>query len=133
MSKNKGANGERELRDLLVAWAHPVTTHLGVDSIDLQRTAASQSRTGGYDLAGLDWLAIEVKRVETKAVKQWWRQTLSQTGEGQLPFLAWRQNRQPWSFRTLVKCYGGAYNLTADLDVEGAKLWFQSELYRRLE
>ena len=131
MAKNKGANGERELRDLLEAWAAPVCRHYGVDNIELERTAAAQSRAGGYDLSGLDWLAIEVKRVEQLAVAAWWRQTLSQTKEGQLPFLAWRQNRKPWHFRVLVPWHG--VQLVAQLDADNAKRWFQYELSARLQ
>jgi hypothetical protein len=131
MAKNKGAGGERELRDLLEVWAHPVTTHLQAQRVQLERTASAQSRAGGYDLAGLDWLAIEVKRVEVVALPSWWRQTLSQTKPDQLPFLAWRRNRTRWAFRVQVPHHG--YLLVADFDEENARRWFQLELAQRLQ
>lgn len=130
MAKTKGAEGERELAKLLQKWAEPVTEHLGVDKINLERMAAAQSKSGGYDLSGLSWLAIEVKRVENMELKAWWRQTLKQCNDMQIPFLAWRLNRKPWNFRTRVP-HQGVW-LTVDLDLEAGQQWFQRELYARL-
>lgn len=84
--RNKGKAGEREFAKLL-------GEALG---IEFNRNL-DQVRNGGYDLIGLEQLAIEVKRQENLAVGSWWKQALSQAKEGQTPILAYRQSRKPWT------------------------------------
>ena len=85
-SRLKGKGGEREFAKLL-------QEGLG---IEFNRNL-DQVRNGGYDLVGLDKLAIEVKRCETLCIPAWWRQAISQAKEGQTPVLAYRQSRMPWT------------------------------------
>lgn len=134
----KGQTGEREAAVLIGEWAKPVTEAVGCNPVAMTRNLA-QSREGGYDLVGLDWLALEVKRHETLQLTQWWAQTLRQTGQGQVPFLMYRKNRAPWRFRAVVTTahYGpvasaACPSLTVDMDAEAARLWFQTELWVRL-
>lgn len=95
--RRKGADGERELANLLY-------DRLG---IELKRNL-EQSRNGGYDLIGLPF-AIEVKRHEELRTKEWWTQACHQaidacraTGDDLTPVLAWRQSRKPWTFMVPV-------------------------------
>ena len=84
--RNKGKAGEREFAKLL-------QEGLG---IEFSRNL-DQVRNGGYDLIGLNKLAIEIKRCENLSVGTWWKQAMSQAKEGQTPVLAYRQSRRPWT------------------------------------
>jgi len=87
-SRNKGANAERELADIIY-YATGVKMLRNLD----------QTRSGGHDLDGIDGLSIEVKRQEKLCLPAWWRQTLQQAAEcDNIPVLAYRQNRQSWQF-----------------------------------
>ena len=60
-----------------------------------QRFAAKQ-----YDVIGLPWIALEVKRVENlSGLGSWWKQTVAATGEGQVPVLLYRRNHGQWRVR----------------------------------
>jgi Holliday junction resolvase len=83
----KGANGERELFNLLA-------DRLGT----VVRRNLSQTREGGADTISLPGIALEVKRQEELCVGSWWRQTVEQAGEDDVPVLAYRKSRQPWTF-----------------------------------
>lgn len=127
-SRNKGANGERELARIL-------REHVG-DGI--MRNWQGQADKGGYDLSGLPF-ALEVKRCATVTdglKRQWWRQAVTQssgTNPGSTtppmePALAYRGDRQEWRFvvpLTLFdNCMSGAivdgdeYGWTADIGLE---------------
>ena len=84
-SKNKGANAEREVAAIILA----------ATGVEVKRNL-EQTRGGGYDLVGIDWLAIEVKRQEKLALPAWWRQTLAQSEPDKIPCLVYRQNRKAW-------------------------------------
>jgi hypothetical protein len=136
--RGKGQRGERESIVLLQAWAGPVMQARGLPPLELTRNLV-QSRSGGYDILGLDWLALEVKRHENLAVPQWWRQTVKQTGPGQIPFLMYRQNRTRWKFRTQLfaahysPCgHSSVSQLIVDMEEDQARSWFQNELHTRL-
>lgn len=146
MSRNKGQRGEREAAALLMEWATPVVDAVRslpdgaerlLDDVVLVRNLM-QSRAGGYDIDGLPWLALEVKRHETLSVPAWWRQTLDQTGKDQVACLMYRMNRTQWRFkvRLLVGHYGkvvtGVSSLDVEMSIDEAKKWFKSELYYRL-
>ena len=89
MSKNKGANGERELAKLLASC-------LGIENINRN---LAQSREGGADILDIEGLAIEVKRQENLCLPAWWKQTVKQAVDTKrLPVLAYRQNRREWKF-----------------------------------
>jgi hypothetical protein len=101
-SRRKGSSAELEL-------AHLIRDELG---IRLQRRVG-QSRSGGHDLdihpdehgpvaAQLARYAIECKRaakVSPRLVVGWWRQAVAQAAAAyRVPCLAYRQDRQGWSF-----------------------------------
>src|SRR5699024_4186713 len=85
-----------------------------------------QTAKGGYDLVGVDWLAVEVKRQETLNVNGWWKQTLEQASEGQTPVLLYRKNRQPWRAVTLVQL--GERQIRAEISLEDWLSWLYDAL-----
>ena len=136
--RSKGQRGEREAAGFIMQWAEEVTIGHGLASIELTRNL-QQARAGGYDLVGIDWLALEIKRHENLQVSQWWKQAVRQAGPGQIPLLMYRQNRTPWRFRVTLTAahyapcgHSGTSRLTVDMDAEQTKAWFQHELWVRL-
>jgi hypothetical protein len=95
MAKNKGANAEREVAKILQPVVDKVYASFDLESPAMKRNL-EQTRGGGYDLVGVDWLALEIKRQEQLSVNTWWKQTLSQANEDQIPVLIYRQNKQKW-------------------------------------
>lgn len=92
-SRNKGQRGEREVIQLLQPVVNRVFMGIGREPPKLERNLL-QTREGGHDLVGLEWLALEVKRHETLQVNQWWEQTKKQAGDKKVPILFYRQNGQ---------------------------------------
>lgn len=133
MARNKGASAEREAAALLREWVAPVYEQMLVDLPTIERNL-NQSRNGGMDLLGLEWLAPEVKRHETPQLPAWWRQTLNQTRPGQVPLLIWRQNRSPWKFRTRATIWVGPtkHDAVIDLDAHEAQRWLVAQVTVRL-
>lgn len=144
MSRNKGQRGEREAAKLLMGWAAEVVETMRqygyeVPDVELVRNLnqARVGSSGSYDLVGLDWLALEVKRHETLNVSAWWRQTLSQVGvsdrgEPQVPLLMYRQNNQRWKFMTKVKVVvvgGNQVEVTVTMDEEQTRVWLSTLLW----
>ena len=129
--KQKGSGGEYEIITLLTEWGAQVGVPLTLTRNLLQ------TREGGADVDGVHGLEIEVKRVESNAVKQWWAQVCRASDKsGKVPMLAHRRNRQPWRFRVRTTVamhneYSNAWELftvDADLELDQAKQWFQNYL-----
>ena len=100
----KGNQGEREVIKALQPTVDKVFTERGLEPPILFRNK-NQNHLGGYDIDGLDWLALEVKRQETFQINQWWAQTLKQASPQQVPVLFYRRNRMKWR----VMMYGYLY------------------------
>lgn len=135
MSRDKGQRGERQVIKLLKPIVDRVYLAYGIDPPLLQRNLL-QSDRGGFDVYGLDWMALEVKWQETYAVPMWWRQTLDQCGEGQIPVLFYRRSRVPWSVRVLAdvsagRVEGGAF-FPVDMRVHDFLKYFEIELAGQL-
>lgn len=129
MQKRKGAVGEREAIKVLTAWLTPVA------DMTFSRNH-SQVASGGYDVLGLDWLAIEVKRHETENLGAWWRQTVANASveTGQLPFLMYRRNRQPWRVKTLIWANHAGVTVSqvpVIMDADAAAAWLCAEVRAR--
>lgn len=73
----KGANGEREVCDLLQPIVDRVAAEHGLVAPRLRRNV-EQCQVGGEDIVGLPWYSIEVKRVERVEIDKWWRQACVQ-------------------------------------------------------
>lgn len=86
MQRSKGQVGEREV-------AKKFKDDLGVDA----KRNLQQTQNGGYDLAGIPFFAVEVKRHETLSIGTWWKQALKQ-GQAmeRMPLLIYRRNREQW-------------------------------------
>lgn len=133
--RQKGARGEREVIEMLIEWLTPVYEGACLELPVLQRNL-EQWRSGGYDILGLDWLALEVKRHERSNpynMNLWWAQTLAATKEGQVPLLLWRANRTPWAARTRLWVHNCPTELDVDLGFDQVKTWFQYETWSRIK
>lgn len=125
-NRNKGHDGEREIVKLLQPIVEMV---LGEKRLvrNLQ-----QSRQGGHDICGLEFLAIEVKRCETLEIEKWWKQTLKQAemAGGSIPVLVYRQNRGKWN----VMMFGriGEMQCRVQIDMTMFGLWLGEELKNRV-
>lgn len=97
-SLNKGKRAEREVIKLL----QPVITRFyderNWEPPILQRNTL-QSDRGGYDIVGLEWLALEVKHQQQLNLNGWWEQTLEQARQDQEPVLFYRKNNAAWRVR----------------------------------
>ena len=85
-----------------------------------------QTESGGYDVIGLPWMALEIKHQETLNLNAWWEQTERQCKSGQIPILAYRQNRKPWRVRmkgTPLPSINGM-NCIVDIDLMSFLNWF---------
>ena len=96
-ARNKGASGERELIKLLQRCVDNagVTATLGRN--------LEQTRSGGVDIVGIDWLSGEIKRCEVLQLEKWWSKLLSLTTAEQTPVLFYRRNQEQWSVRCKVR------------------------------
>lgn len=106
--RQKGANGERQVCDLMQPVVDHVANELGMEAPRLHRNLM-QASIGGEDIVGLPWYSIEVKRVEKLALAAWWEQAVTQaarkgSGASQWDELAkggWKRLRRelplPWA------------------------------------
>jgi hypothetical protein len=78
-SRAKGQRAERDVANRLNVVVERVCLRLGVDFQKLKRNLA-QTQQGGFDLEGVDWIAIEVKHQAKPLMNSWWEQTLRQAG-----------------------------------------------------
>jgi len=104
MSRNKGQRAEREFCKILQTVIDDV--YVGEEVKPKVKRNLMQTAEGGYDVKGIDWLALEVKHQEALNLTAWWKQTLQQAKAGQIPVLAYKQNRKPWRIR--MPAYLGA-------------------------
>lgn len=105
----KGQNGEREIADMMNLVVMRVMKDLGHSEADVLAVAntvqrnQNQSAVGGNDLSNTFGLSIEVKRQEDLSINAWWKQCAEAAARnGELPVLAYRQNRKPWRMRLPV-------------------------------
>lgn len=129
-SRSKGQRGEREVVAMLQPTIDRVYEAAGREPPQLERNLM-QSRAGGYDIVGIEWLALEVKRVEVEWSNSWWEQAKRQARPGQLPVLLYRMNRRKWSVRIHGYLHVGtseAVKVDADVDVEAFLVWFEKML-----
>lgn len=125
-NRNKGHDGEREVINLL----KPMIDEIVGEGV--LRRNLNQSRQGGHDVAGLDFLAIEVKRCETLEIEKWWQQTLRQAEQagGAIPVLIYRQNRKAW--HVVMLGWVGMKMMRVTIGWEDFKEWLGEELRNRV-
>ena len=102
-SRTKGKSGEREIVNLLKAEGFDVSRNL------------DQTRDGGFDIVGLDGIALEVKRAKKPLISKWWSQAKAQA-VGKYPVLAYRLDNQKW--RVIVECNFMHNELPTDITTE---------------
>lgn len=93
-ARSKGQRGERDFLDLLQGVIDEV---FGPNVHSVKRNL-QQYCEGGKDIISTfeNKFSIEVKRCEVLNLSIWWQQTLIQTRPGQIPILAFKQNRKKW-------------------------------------
>ena len=88
-SKQKGKRGELELANELKKYG-----------FDCRRTAQYNGKENGSlaDVVGLDGIHMEVKRVESglKKIDDFMTQAIRDCGDGEMPAVFHRRNRQSW-------------------------------------
>jgi hypothetical protein len=134
-SRNKGARGEREVIAILQPIVDKVTDECGQPRLVLRRNYSQRYEAKQYDVIGLPWVALEVKRVENlSGLGKWWRQVISCTGRGQVPVLIYRQNHGKWHVRTRVPVraggrVGGVHVVcTVTMDLATWLVWLEQRL-----
>lgn len=129
MSRNKGQRGEREVAALLQPVVDKVYKAHGMEAVKMKRNLM-QTQDGGYDLVGVDWLALEVKFQETFNITGWWKQTLEQTKPDQVSVLIYRRSRIPWRVRMNGFLASGDKQIKCPVDVrlESFLLYFEHRL-----
>lgn len=116
MGLNKGKRAEREVVKLLQPVVSEVCTALKREIILLERNLM-QSHRGGYDIVGLDWMALEVKHHEQLAPEQWWKQALRQAKAFQEPVLFYRKNNVKFRVRMKGSLWHGVIEHECPVDI----------------
>lgn len=133
-SRDKGMRAERQAVQML----QPVVTKQyeahGLEAPQLSRNLMQTAR-GGYDIEGLEWLALEVKHHETLQLNKWWDQAKQQAGTSREPVLIYKQNNVKWR----VMMYGylplgpKRIKCPVDISVDSFMLWFENRLIQELD
>lgn len=84
-SRTKGANGERELANIL--------KNYGIEARRGQQYCGSN---GDADVVGLDGYHIECKRVEKLNIYRAMEQSINDAREDEVPLVIHRKNRAEW-------------------------------------
>jgi hypothetical protein len=141
-SRNKGARCEREVIKLLQPVVNEVWTQVFGERVGeweipkLQRNTL-QSDEGGFDIVGLQWLALEVKHQEKLQVEKWWEQTVKQAKGKLEPVLWYKQNNVKFRVRIwgsiFVHSDGGHIHEVIEMSVESFLVYFEKRLRSELE
>lgn len=92
--RSKGQRAERQVIGVLQPVVNEVYMSLGcpIEQVPRLQRNTLQSDIGGFDIVGLDWIALEVKHQEKLECSKWWQQTVRQAKNGQEPILMYKQN-----------------------------------------
>jgi hypothetical protein len=135
LSIQKGKRAERAVANVLNPIIERVCQREGVDVQKLQRNL-KQVQQGGFDLDGLDWIAIEIKHHKQTSLGSWWAQTLKQATGERLPVLIWKPHGGQWRVRMrgqIALCNGQAVRCVIDMpDMDSFLVWFELELTLRI-
>ena len=135
MAKNKGANAEREVAKILQPIIDEVYESVGLESPTMKRNL-EQTRGGGYDLVGIDWMALEIKRQENLSIESWWKQTIKQTLPGQVPVLMYRQNNKKWKvlmMGAIRSSKTSAVSMRVEISLNDFLRWFTTRAMNELK
>ena len=136
MGLMKGKRGEREVIKLMQPVLEEVYTMVGrADEVPKLKRNLMQSAEGGFDIVGLEWLALEVKFHETEQMGSWWAQCKRQAGDGQEPVLIHRKSRAPWKVRmfgALPLPSGQKIKCPVDISVDTFLIYLRYRLLQEL-
>ena len=132
----KGQNGERDVCAFLQKGVDEVYSFNRLEPPALHRNL-QQTQNGGFDIAGLPWIAIEVKhhaKIEPGLLVKWWEQTLRQAGETFEPVLFYRSNRNPFRVRMFQYWQAGdkTGKMLVDISSNDFMTWFRWRLHFEL-
>ena len=133
-SRNKGKRAEREVVKVLQPVVTKVYEEMGLEVPELERNLM-QSHKGGYDLVGLDWIALEVKHQEAFNLTAWWEQCTRQAKASQEAVLFYRKNNVKWRVRMAAKVLTHSsviYLQVVDIALEEFLVYFEVSLRDRL-
>ena len=135
-SRQKGARGEREAIALLQPHVNDICGQCGKAAFELIRDSRQRYEKKHYDVFGLPWLALEVKRHENLGpLNSWWQQTRASAKEGQIPVLMYRANNQPWRVKMRVPVAirkGVRVRMDVTVSWDDFIVWFRERLKREL-
>jgi hypothetical protein len=135
-SQRKGKSGERQVIDLLQPVVTNVYTAFGYAADEIPRLQRNTLATdgGGCDVAGLNWMALEVKFHKELAINTWWAQAVRQAGRTRTPILFYRVNKARWSVRMLgmLGMPSAGVTVPVTVDVESFLAWFRIKLTQEL-
>lgn len=107
-SRRKGAVGEREIARILRE--HGYTT--------ARRGQQFKGGADSPDVIGLPGVHIEVKRVERLNLADAYAQAFRDAGEGEIPAVFHKRNREPWmvtiTLEDFLRLYGGSHGIHHD-------------------
>ena len=131
-SRAKGQRAERQAIGLLQPIVDKVYTELGLPVPSLERNLM-QSMKGGYDIIGVDWMALEIKHHETLHLDAWWEQTVRQAGNDKTPVLMYKKNRTSWSviLRVFVQSEQNKVRCPGIISIESFLVWFELQLKQK--
>lgn len=120
--RNKGAVGEREIKDRFIAAMAWIESQYAIDGepqSEKVKRNSTQSDRGGHDLIGIPGLCIEVKRQEALSLGAWWKQCTEQAARfGGQPVLIYRQNGRTWRVVTLGSLTDGTTSIWAKVECD---------------
>lgn len=138
MGQNKGKRTERAVVQLLQPVVNRVYEERGLEPPQLLRNTM-QSRAGGYDIVGLEWLALEVKHQETLNLSAWWEQAERQARPTQTPVLLYKQNNHKFRARMIgfLAHQGSSYDRVihtlVDISADAFLLYLAERITHELE
>lgn len=131
--QQKGKAGERDV----ICRLQPIVSHVyitaGLTPPVLQRNL-NQSRSGGEDILGIDWMSIEVKNHTKLNVGAWWLQALRQAGTKKIPILIYKDGRK-WRVRLFTRLAvgkGDFLRAPADISWDDFLIYFEKRLKNHL-
>lgn len=131
--KQKGAKAERDVIAMLQPVVNEVCGELGIEPMVLKRNL-EQTRGGGYDIVGVDWLAVEVKHQTMDRRDAWWEQTKKQAGVDQEPILVYKLTGNKWWVRMYGRLQHGSDFVRCPVDITPAAflVYFRHRLKKEL-
>jgi hypothetical protein len=131
-ARDKGQRAERAAVALLQPIVDKVYALVEVPEASWPKLIRNlqQSQSGGFDIAGIEWLALEIKHQESLNISAWWKQTTRQAGTTRVPVLMYKRNNVAW--RIMMYGYLPAKELSVKCPVDIALPDFLTYFENRL-